>query len=815
MEISQLLSLLGLNDFVVIDFETTGLDTAKSRIIEIAAVRFSDGEATGSYQQLIDPGEPIPCEIIELTNISDEMVAGQPAIEDEAQTLIDFVGASPLVAHNIRFDLAFLNNVYELLGAGRKAANPLYDTLSLGRTVAFHHNGFSLGALCDHFGIKQASAHRAYDDALNTGHLFLHLVEECASLPLPVIQTLLAVQSHIEIPNKALYIAIANAMTSAGQVKGLTVSKIKRPVRSAVYEFEGAGNFEPVPPQKYFGEEGVLKTAWPGFEPRPVQIEFAEAVATAMQDNEILIAEAGTGLGKSMAYVLPAISQTWINETPVVVSCQTKHLQEQLFYQEIPRVVESLEAPVKAVLLKGRSNYLCRTRLETLINNAARLLGPEDCEQLLPLLVWEQVTRTGDIDECPGFTTRWSARLWAMLRSERGYCLGKACGRYNGCFLGPVRRAAKSAGLLVVNHALLIADSADDIGLLPEHYNLVVDEAHNLAKVATDQLTLEFGENAVRNLTENYLGSRYRRIFRNQLRDALSITHNDNLYGDIQSAARVAHGNTVAFMEAYGAMLQIAPDPDRNYSTQLVRYVDPKIEFRGLEEALEVLAGALTEFIALLRKAHEALSNSDLSLGDSLINELGSDLDNALMLETAFRRTAREAPTGNEVLWREQRTVPAAEVKIVLRCAPLDVGDFLSERIFERRPGTVMCSATLQVNGSFDYYRREVGLSRPDFRWPLREMEFPSPFLYEEQCLIFNWETGTDVTSPEYAPALAELIYELTDQVERRLLVLFTSYAQLRAVHESLYHRLHRSDRLLITQYARSSRGSLLHAFRE
>jgi len=814
----NLLSLLQLDEFIVIDFETTGLDYHNSEIIEAAAVRFRQGELVEEFQQLINPGKPIPREIVDLTQITAEMVADAPTLAEVGAELLRFIGNSPLVAHNISFDLAFLKKVKRTIGEEETVENTLYDTLSLGRTFLYHHNGFSLSALCEFYQLDHSQAHRAYHDALNTGHLFLRLIEEAASYPLPIVQQMLGAQSHVTIPNKTLYQQLVQAMTAAGQVKGLATSQVERHVKTAIYDNVGLGeDYAPVSSEGYFGDGGLLAGKWPDYEPRPIQTAFSQAVADTFDDGSVLLAEAGTGLGKSMAYLLPAVNHATRHGAPVVISCHTKHLQDQLFTNEIPRLVTTLDAPVRAVILKGRGNYLCRTRFDNVLSNAERLLGRDDCESILPLIIWEQFTRTGDIDECPGFLTRWNARLWRMLRSERGYCLGNACNRYNGCFLGPTRRAAKKANLIVVNHALLIADTADDIGLLPEEYMLIIDEAHNLPRVTTDSLTVEFGEQSVRNLTENYLGSRYRRIFRKQLQDTLlMVAESGDLYARAQEAGRVLKRETGHLLEAYVDKHRFEANSLAGNLTQQGRYTDPQTEFRGLETLVEQAGEALKGFGAALGDMVKAIGDD---VGDGgLVNDLATDLAEAKALEHAFGKIAREAPDWNDVLWREVSLTRRGTVRVVFRCAPLMVGDFLRRRLFARRPGTVLCSATLKAGEGFDYFRGEVGLDPSAGgleAGPVVEREFPSPFLYEEQCLALHWDAPVDVTDHQYPQELAQLIDDLTDQIPRRLLVLFTSYAQLRAVHEVLYSRLFRSERRLLTQFGRSSRRGLLEAFKE
>ena len=816
MTTSQLLEQLELDDFVVIDFETTGLDSETNAIIELGAVRFSGGEHADTFQQLVNPLEPIPRLVVDLTNITDDMVAGEPTIAEVGQEFLDFVGERPLVAHNIRFDLAFLRSIYRSLGQPDEIGNLLYDTLPLARTLLYFHSGFSLGALCEYYGISHRDAHRAYHDALHTGQIFLRLIHEAAAYPLPVIQALLGVQEHVTNPNRMLYSRLVQVMSSRGQVKGLTESALDHPVLQSVFEQEGRGDdYGPASPDGFFGPEGLLASQWERFEYRAVQAEFAKAVAGAFEDGLIALTEAGTGLGKSLAYLLAAVNHTYVHNVPVVISCQTKHLQDQLFYKEIPRLAATLEAPLKAVMLKGRRNYLCRTRLEFVLANARRLLGPGDCERILPILIWEQFTKTGDIDECPGFLVPASGRLWAMLRSERGFCLGNICRRHHGCFLGPIRRAADSASLVIVNHALLIADAAGDVGVLPDEFALVLDEAHNLPRVTTDQLTMTFGEEVVSRLTENYLAGRFRQIYRKQLQEALQVIDEDrSWYEEVRQAARTLQKITPELLQAYLEQHKIEASPDWKFATQQTRYIDPRTEFRGLDPEVLATGEALTAFTQSLKEIHTLISTTDITVAETLLSELELDLADAAALSNAFQRIALEAPTGDHVLWREVRVVKG-QAKVAFQSAPLTVGAFLREQLFEQRPGTVLCSATLQVGSTFDYYRRQVGLDESFVAWPVVEREFPSPFYYAEQCAVLAWDTSVDVTDPLYPQRLADLIDTLTDQIERRLLVLFTSYAQLQAVHTALYARLFRTERRLIAQFGGSSRRSLLDAFRE
>ena len=201
-----------------------------------------------------------------------------------------------------------------------------------------------------------------------------------------------------------------------------------------------------------------------------------------------------------MAYLYPAIkySHDNSNENPIILSCYTKHLQDQLFNNDLPTLTKAINTSIKAVLLKGRNNYLCKTRLRWLINSSDKMLSGEEAMNILPVLVWLEHTSTGDLDECPGFSNGFTYRLMGLIQSEQGFCTSSICAKHDGCFFGPLRKVAYQSNLIVVNHALLISDAQskskidDSMGFLPENNAVIIDEAHNLPKAAYHQLTLSF-----------------------------------------------------------------------------------------------------------------------------------------------------------------------------------------------------------------------------------------------------------------------------------------------------------------------------------
>ena len=258
MKLKELLDKIDLADFVALDFETTGLDSVKDRIIEVAAIRLIDGEVADKYVTLVNPGRQIPDFIVNITNISNSMVKEAPLEENIVEDLIDFIGVSPLVAHNTPFDIAFLTelaNRYKVPFAEPK----LYDTLPLARTFLYNLPAFSLGVVSEYYGLSAEGSHRAEKDTENCGIVFTNLIQEAASYPLQIISKLLVLLKGTSLSNKSLFVNIANELTKLGEViKGLTISKETHIIKDNVFLNDGERSISNVNAEEVFGEGGKL-----------------------------------------------------------------------------------------------------------------------------------------------------------------------------------------------------------------------------------------------------------------------------------------------------------------------------------------------------------------------------------------------------------------------------------------------------------------------------------------------------------------------------------------------------------------------------
>ena len=279
----------------------------------------------------------------------------------------------------------------------------MFDTLQLSRTFLFFHPVHDLGSISEYFGFSSAGSHRAEKDTENCGVIFQRLIEEAASYPLKTITKLLDIIRSCNAPNLQLYINLADELKQSGNLRsGLLESTIEKPIFDNVYEHEGENNISTYNTNNVFSPQGAVAEILENYEERPSQIDYcAEILKIISFPKGIGVLEAGTGLGKSLAYLFPAIKHSMESKSnnSVIISCYTKNLQDQLFHKDLPIISRALEVPIKATLLKGRTNYICKTRLNWLIDEKKKILSSKHKESLLPVIIWMQYTKTGDLSK--------------------------------------------------------------------------------------------------------------------------------------------------------------------------------------------------------------------------------------------------------------------------------------------------------------------------------------------------------------------------------------------------------------------------------
>src|SRR5664279_5465202 len=495
---------------------------------------------------------------------------------------------------------------------------------------------------------------------------------------------------------------------------------------------------------EFFAPGGVLARSPLPYEYRPGQLEMARAVEKALAERRHLIVEAGTGTGKTLAYLLPALR----TGQRVIISTGTKALQDQLYFRDIP-FLETLLGDLRVCYMKGRANYLCRHKL-TALRTQPILSGLEEIDQYRQIAEWEQQTETGDRAELSGMPE--SSALWSKLDARTEACLGSTCPDYRRCFITEMRRKALESDIIIVNHHLFFADlsvrqeaaGAPEAGILPDAAAVVFDEAHELEEVAS-----------------SYFGL------------SVSNIRFEELARDVDALLRGKHG-----AGSLPALTQQLRDRARMFFANLPMAGDGRQPFTDREEFLETsgdLYTAVRTTLKLMEAEMERLTGIDEAPGlKKRVSRLRSELEFLL-----------ESNSSNMVYWMERRimgggkedkSAPRGAFRsqnrtTFLQATPIDVSELLRELVFEQIPTVILTSATLTVQGGFEHIRKRIGLSEA------RELVVPSHFRYGEQALLYLPPEMPDPRDPEFLEAAVRCIERVLRISRGRAFCLFTSYA--------------------------------------
>ncbi|MBC8213686.1 MAG: hypothetical protein ISR90_01205 [Candidatus Marinimicrobia bacterium] len=811
LNIKELLKSLKLSEFIAFDLETTGLNPQNDSITEISAYRFVDGKPAEEYSTLVKPTIRIPDEIVELTGITNGMVNNAPKIATILPKLLDFIGTTPLVGHNVGFDIGFIENQLNKNDLRLPENIECYDTHTLSRAFLFFHHEFNLGGISEYFGISSEGAHRAGADTLNTGKIFTELVCEASSYPLQVIQEIYDVIQNSGIYNETLFKNIIRSAVIEKNVNGLISSTIKKELNNSIFQHKSSDEHQDIPDSvnNWFDEGGAISKKWDGYEPRKTQINMADDVFNAFQRGEILLAEAGTGLGKSLAYLSAGILNRKQTDIPLVVSTYTKNLQDQLFYKDIPQLAEIVNVDLNVVILKGRRNYLCKTRLQNILDNSS-ILTSTDCESLIPILVWEKHTKSGDISECTGFNLRNSGRVWRLIRSEPGYCTNNRCEKNDGCFLGKIRQKIHKADVIVVNHSLFINEVMRKTSGLPDTFNYVIDEGHNLVAAAWDQLICQMGDRSFNDIFSFI--SRKNKLFKNKIEDLINNYPEleDNLI-ELENHSKELKLALTEFFHSYRDN-KLQTGKKFTYYEEKFTYYSGETEFSDVYPTPFDFLKLLKDYQKKTEYFYEILQKNCEEANRSFIRELGVRFNNIQELITIVERTLNV--DSSDIVW-SSFIQQGRKIYSFLNCAPRDVSPILANTIFSREAGGVVCSATLAVDNEFKYLKKSLGIDQLSEEKTVKEKIYHSPFFYEDQMSVFTFASNLNVNSPEYMRAVAEQIDRLSKEIPRRMLVLCTAYSQTRALRELLHSNMFQSERKLFVQLPGGNRKSLIRGYKK
>jgi predicted DnaQ family exonuclease/DinG family helicase len=817
MDRKELLKVLNLNIFIAIDFETTGLDPINDRIIEIAAIKFENGEITDKYVQLINPEVKISSFITRITGISNKMIKSSPTEEMIIDDFLYFLGEDPLVGHNIYFDDNFLENLCKRLGRERKNAVK-YDTLQLARSVLFEQPVFNLGALSEYFGFSSKGSHRAEVDTYNTGMIFIELIQELASHPIKLISKVNELIKDREIPNQKLYADIAEELNHIGNVKtSLVSSKIKRNLPINKFFCEGENDISSFSAESIFGKDGILKEHIENFEYRPDQIKYSDIIKeTLLKEKSIGVVEAGTGLGKSMAYLYGAIdnSSDYENNGPTIIACHTKNLQDQLFNNDLPKLSNSINVPIKAVLLKGRRNYLCKTRFDWLTSDS-KTLDKNDLEALIPILFWMECTKTGDLSECSGFFNTRREWLKSMICSEPGFCTGEICNKKHSCYYGKLKKLLFQANIIVVNHSLLMVEVANP-GILPEHNSVIIDEAHNLVKSAYDQFKIEWTEQNSLYQIQNIDPSSPRSARWSNLLNKVCIQNSElsKIIEELKISIKEAKKSLKTMMDNISHENYSQFDPFKTYQNKPILKNIEKT-YQSVHEDINLMEKDLKNILMSLDKIRKVIlevDNTRTKYGTlHSIFDNGHDKINRLLSDLICLTANQDIDT---VYWMEgdfkYKNTSKEKLFITLHASLIDASINMTDKFFNRFHNVLLTSATLKVNNSFNYFLNRIGLKNID---SVVTKEFFSPFLYDEQVTFHQYNGAVELSSN--SEKIGNLIIDLNKKFSKRMLVLFTSTKTLTETAKYIKNKVFNYNIPLFAQVKGASKSAIIKGLKD
>jgi ATP-dependent DNA helicase DinG len=553
-------------------------------------------------------------------------------------------------------------------------------------------------------------------------------------------------------------------------------------------------------------EGGRLAEILPGYEQRSCQVELLRFACRLLNHSSIGIAEAGTGVGKSLAYLIPAAAWILRNEERVVVSTATINLQQQLMEQDIPLIAKIFGRDIQAHLVKGRGNYLCLNRLEEALEEYS--LFEEKDEELDAIRDWSRTSPTGSRTDLPFYP---SEATWSRVCSEADACHGLRCRNREACFVLKSRRQAAAARLLVVNHHLLFSDLSlrlasggfESSAVLPPFRHIIFDEAHNVEQSATSYFSRTFGRRSLEGTLSRLQRRKKKRVL-GLLPVLERLSGKDSVYDRVRGCLAEVSERAGALEKA--ALAVLGEQPSLRLSAEEIEN-GCSAQLRDPLQALILALDSLAAGFAGLFKLFSAEEEEPAAVYESrlLLRRLAS-------VRESCERFIRFREHREEIFWLERQRTAGGKTGVRFFITPLDIAPIMKKAVFEPYETLLFTSATLTVNNDFRYWRGRTGLDAVSDR-EVKESIFPSPFDFERNVLL---AIPREVPLPDqagYGDFLCGFLKEVLKISEGRALVLFTSYARLQETHERLAAPLREAGIPLLRQ-GEDDRNRLLKRFR-
>lgn len=812
------------SNVVVVDTETTGFSFTHDELIQIAAARLEGGEVVDWYVTFVNPGKPIPEEIVHLTDIHEEDVADAPTPCEALAGLVEFAGDALMVAHNVGFDRTFTTRHpegYPLL------ENIWIDSLDLSRIALPRLKSHRLIDLVHTFGAP-TSTHRADDDVAATCVVYRILLAAVTCMPASLVSEIANMAARSEWQTQFVFEQIADMMNETSndddvkQLFSLHAMR-KRRITTLPARFARKDADDLVAQLKFpssadvdtaFSSDGILGSIYEDYEPRDEQRAMASAIRDAFEAGENLVVEAGTGVGKSMAYLVPAVLTAKANDIAIGVATKTNSLLDQLVYSELPALAAALEReypqsdPLTWAPLKGMSHYPCLRKIGRLVENgpAMKEVAGQQISQAPALAALLSYVEQTEFDDMDSLKIDYRALPRYLMTTKSHECLRRKCPYFGKlCFVHGARRRAETADVVVTNHTLLFCDLAADGGLLPTIRHWIVDEAHSAENEARSAFAESVDSEAIARIANRVSASGgSRNVFTHAERSVEKADGEQlTLFFGLSGKAREAGESFARVADDYNKHVKdlLYFDPTRKSNgyervdiwinddvrkTQV--FADVRLVVRELVEASDKLIKTSQDLVAYLEGIDEAaVAQREIA---SVTMEL-RDMRNAaeLIFETGSESYAYQATLNR----KKDRQTDVVDALL------LDVGDKMNETLFTRTHSIVFASATLSVAGKFDSFENAIGLNRTEFS-KTRELQLDSHFDFDNNMIVYVVKDMPEPNDRHYLSALQDMLVKLHRAQNGSMLTLFTNRREMEQCYDLVNPQLKEDDLRLVCQ---------------
>ncbi|MGO2566029.1 MAG: ATP-dependent DNA helicase DinG [Brochothrix thermosphacta] len=766
--------------YVVVDIETTGhRPNEGDRIIEFSAIVIEHGEIVHEFSTLVNPDRTIPPFITELTKINSKKVATAPYIEDIMTIIASLLSDSVFVAHNVQFDWPFIQSEAKRLGYDFDIARVI-DTVELTRILFPTLDSYRLSDLSEDFNITHDQPHSAASDTLATVHLFLEAMQALDKVPTSVLEQLYELMPHLLSDfSKEIYTLIQKK------------ERRNEPLSKSLVAFEGLIFRRPIEteilnktvedvsyPHTMAEKENLIQQSFSNYEPRPNQFVMMDQIYDQLRLDHHQAIEAGTGIGKTLGYLLPAAYFSQESGKRVVVATYSLLLQNQMMAQDVPRLQKLLPFPTKVATVKGRTHYVSLNKLSVVLkapgNNYDEFLTKAQ------LLIWLLQTNSGDMTELnhPGGGKNIMYQVTSSARDD-----GSIFEEYE--YYSRMKREAAAANIVVTTHATLWLDTVSQTDVLGDYDHVIVDEAHHLTDSARQFLGAQFSLQQTRYML-NRITSLHKENTWSEMKKKSDLA--DSLFEigltvtslDMELGHFFTYINELFLNEKEkrpGAFRVALSDGEKVTVAQLPDHI--VVSYRRCENFYKVLSEQLLEMSTAKSVSEEALFEIEVTRAISFIKEQ----------QQALVRLMTETEPEMVVWYETDRKNTRNGSRLVGE--PLQTAPLIQERLFQTNKSVILTSATLTTDRSFDYLEKELGFETS----ALPTLALAASFDYATHvrlCLPEDMPSVKQVSVNEYAHALADYLSDVAQVTDGRMLVLFTAYDMLTAT----YHRLNKDKKL-------------------